>query len=82
VIVQLDTGTVSIDEPDDCRRLHVATAPPPSDIDEVLRASGMGKLSETGEALLDETELRWRARAAATDWDDNWAAMIDYTTAK
>jgi hypothetical protein len=84
VIVQLHAGSVSIEEPDDCRRLHVATDLPPADVDAALRFAGIGRLAETGDALLDVAELHSRARAVATaeSWDADWTAMIGYATTK
>ena len=75
---------MSISEPDDCRRLHVATDLPPADVDAALRGTGIGRLGDTGDALLDVAELHSRARAVATaqSWDADWTAMIGYATTK
>lgn len=84
MIVRLDATSVSITEADDCRRLHVATTLAAPDIDDALRASGIGRRGDGGDALLDVARLHGLAKAAATadDWDDNWSAMIGYATTK
>lgn len=79
------TPLVSIEEPDDCTRLHVSA----DDLDDSVAGSavaraGLGSPGEPGHLWLDVTALRKRARAAtaATDWDDRFDAMIAYARSK
>jgi hypothetical protein len=83
MIIQLQEGGVTVAEADDCGRLHV-TAAPDLDVDAILRATGLGRVSATGEASLSVSGLRERAASASTvvDWDSAWEAMIDYAATK
>ncbi len=70
---------VSIEEHDDCTRLHVVTA----ELDEatagaVLDISGLGRPGTSGHVWLDIAALRARSHSAAPDWPERFDAMIAY----
>ncbi|WP_433359877.1 hypothetical protein [Streptosporangium sp. CA-115845] len=72
---------VSVEEADDCTRLHVsADGLDDTVIGEVLRSDELGLPGEPGRVWLDVTALHARARAGVrvTDWDDRFNAMLDH----
>ncbi|MTD54064.1 hypothetical protein [Amycolatopsis pithecellobii] len=69
----------SVEENDDCTRLHVVT----EGLDEaavgaVLAGGGLGRPGTPGQVWLDVAALRARSRGAARDWPERFAAMIAY----
>jgi hypothetical protein len=84
VSVDLDAARVSLEEPADCKKFHVA-ATGEGDITrlgEVLGASAVGR-TEGDVAFIDIDAVR---RLAATQVDDTWeadfSAMLEYARTK
>jgi hypothetical protein len=70
---------LSVEENDDCTRLHVVT----EELDEaavraVLAGGGLGRPGAPGRVWLDVAALRARSRGAAPDWPERFDAMIAY----
>ena len=84
MIVQVTSQCVVVAEPDDCLSLHVASNLPPHAVDEALRSSGLGRVGEGGQVMLDVVQLRDRAIAAGvtTDWPSHWDGMIEFASCK
>ncbi len=77
----LEHPTVTVEEGDDCTRLHVLV----EELDEVLAATaltqaGLGRQGECGHVLLDIAALRSLSRSGAPDWEARFDAMIEYAT--
>lgn len=84
MIVCLAADSVTVDDADDCGRLHVTSSLGAVCLEAALRRTGTGSLAEDGTALLDVGVLHARARVAAgaPDWDARWRAMLDYAARK
>ena len=70
---------------DDLARLHVAVgALTPEEVDEALRSSGLGRLTDADTAVLDVAALRAAAESQATaaDWGRQWDGMVEYARGK
>ena len=75
----LEQAKVTVEEGDDCTRLHVIV----EELDEVLMGTaltqaGLGQQGKRGHALLDIAALRSRSRSGAPDWEARFDAMIEY----
>lgn len=71
--------TVTVEEGDDCTRLHVAAV----EFDEattgaMLNRSGLGRPGAPGHMWLDIAVLRARSHTGAPDWPERFDAMIAY----
>ncbi|MEV5413191.1 hypothetical protein AB0K60_30700 [Thermopolyspora sp. NPDC052614] len=76
------TGTaerpeVSVEEADDCTRLHVSAGPlDEATVGTMLIRTGLGRPRGPGHVWLDIAALRSRIRSHAPDWPQRFAAMI------
>jgi hypothetical protein len=80
-----DEPQVSLEEADDCTRLHVvADGLDDAGAGAVLRRDGLGRAGDPGHAWLEISTLRARARASvgAGDWDDRFEVMVSYARGK
>ncbi|WP_448614665.1 hypothetical protein [Modestobacter sp. URMC 112] len=76
---------VRVSSVDDLGRLHVAIgALTTEEVDEALRSSGLGRLSDPDTAVLDVAALRAAAESQATaaDWAGQWDGMVEYARGK
>ena len=76
---------VRVSSVDDLGRLHVAIgALTTEEVDEALRSSGLGRLSDADTAVLDVAALRAAAESQATaaDWARQWDGMVEYARGK
>ena len=87
VIVDLESepAEVSLAEPDDCGRFHVAVAGrghAPA-VDDALQASGTGWLDGEGSAFVRVERVRdLAAGQVADDWEGRFAGMLDFARSK
>jgi hypothetical protein len=75
----LEQPTVTVEEGDDCTRLHVIV----EELDEVLAGTaltqaGLGQQGTRGHILLDIAALRSLSRSRAPDWETRFDTMIEY----
>lgn len=84
MIVRVRAGAASVEDADDCARLHVESTLDREAVARALAETGTGTLTADGDVLLDLGALHDRARAAATaaDWEDRWQAMVGYAARK
>lgn len=78
-------GIVSLHEPDDCTRLHLALpGVDAGSADAALRVKGLGRMRGEDDAVLELVALRALAEPAATApaWSESWDAMIGYAGRK
>jgi hypothetical protein len=83
MFVRVTKDEVTLEEPDDCGRLHVeASGVDDERVKEALRDDALGAL-EHDHALLDPIGLRRLAAGrVGDDWDERFGAMVDYATRK
>jgi hypothetical protein len=83
MFVRITEHEVTLEAPDDCGRLHVeASGVDDARVGQALRDDAIGAL-ERDHALLEPTALRRLAAGrVGDDWDDRFAAMVDYATGK
>jgi hypothetical protein len=83
MFVRVTGDEVTLEEPDDCGRLHVeARGVDDERVGQALRDDALGAL-EADHALLDPSGLRRLAGdRVGANWDDRFAAMVDYATSK
>jgi hypothetical protein len=83
MFVRITQEQVTLEEPDDCGRLHVeASGADDERVGQALQDDGLGAL-ESDHALLDPTALkRLAAGRVGGDWDERFGRMIDYATSK
>ena len=85
VDLEPDTSEVSLAEPDDCQRFHVAVqgqghAPA---VDDALQSSGTGWLDGDGGAFVRVDRVRdLAAGRVGADWPVRFAAMLDFARDK
>lgn len=75
----LERPNVTVEEGDDCTRLHVVV----EELDEVLvgavlTRAALGRQGKRGHVLLDIAALRSRARSGAPDWATRFDVMIEH----
>ncbi len=81
VDLEAEPAEVTLAEPDDCGRFHVAVrghghAPA---VDDALQASGTGWLDGEGAAFVRVERVRdLAAGQTAADWDARFGAMLDF----
>ena len=76
---------VRVVDVDDLARLHLALGEVTDDeADQALRAAGLGRLQDADTGFLDVEALKSaaQAKAAAPDWADGFAAMVEYARGK
>lgn len=83
MIVTVTETSVLVGQATDLGLLHVETGLTWVALDQMLRASGFGRVDDSGEALLQVEALRMGALAdpaAAQDpqWGEGWARMLAY----
>jgi hypothetical protein len=83
MFVRVTHDEVTLEEPDDCGRLHVDASGVDDDrVRKALRDGALGVL-ENDHALLEPTALRRLAAGrVGDDWDERFGAMVDYATRK
>jgi hypothetical protein len=88
VIIAIDlTGehaVVGLEEPEDCKRFHVAVRGGDTALLEAaLAEEGVGRLLPSGEAMIDIAAVRRMAAGRVPDgWDDEFAGMLGYAESK
>jgi hypothetical protein len=87
VVVEMagELATVSLSEPADCGRFHVAVrgSGDAATLDRALRSNGVGSVDGDGEALVRVDAVRsMAAGAVGGTWEDDFAAMLDYARSK
>lgn len=85
VDLEPEAGEVSLIEPDDCDRFHVAVwgqghAP---EVDDALQGSGAGWLDGEGNAFVRVDRVRdLAAGRVGDDWPERFARMLDFAQDK
>ncbi len=88
VIIDVDltgeTPAVSLGEPQDCKRFHVAVRGGEAEsLSEALSAADVGRLLPSGEAMIDTAAVRRLASGRVPDaWEDDFQAMLTYAGTK
>ncbi|MHB8682359.1 MAG: hypothetical protein ACYDA2_09745 [Acidimicrobiales bacterium] len=87
VVVDLDatTAAVSLAEPDDCTRFHVAVHGNghAAAVDDALQATGTGWLDGDGNAFVRVERVRdLAAGQVADDWPSRFTGMLDFARTK
>jgi hypothetical protein len=84
MFVLVTTAGVTLEEPDDLGRFHVALDPGVADLDAALRVAGWGQAQGDGDASISVEALRTAAAAAPVEpgWDARFDAMVDYARSK
>lgn len=86
IVIDLSESRVLLRDPADFTRFSVATEGDGdlSDLTEVVRQSGLGRLKDDGEhVIVDPVALRALAGPAATDeWDEGFAGMCEYAAGR
>jgi hypothetical protein len=91
LVIELESASVTLDEPDDTKRFSVRIDGPPGATPEshlhrlgdVLVGLGLGRLTDGGDALVVRDPLRfWAAGQVADDWDQRFEAMCEYAASK
>src|SRR5262245_21098619 len=77
--VLVTTAGVTLEEPDDLGRFHVALDPDVADLDAALRLAGWGQAQGGGDASISVDALRRAAAGAQVEpgWDTHFDAMVD-----
>jgi hypothetical protein len=83
IVIDLAESRVLLQQPDDFGRFSV-TAEGDGDLAEVVRQSGLGRLTEDGEhVVVDPVALRALAGPAATEeWETGFSGMCAYAAGK
>jgi hypothetical protein len=83
IVIDLSESRIRLDEPADFTRFSVAVTGE-GDIGPLVRATGLGRVSEDGDQVaVDPAALRALAGAAATPtWDEGFAGMCAYAAEK
>ena len=83
MFIRITHDQVTLEEPDDCGRLHVeARGVDDERVVRALREQALGAL-EADDAVLDPMALkRLAADRVGADWDERFGAMVDYATGK
>ena len=83
IVIDLSESRVLLQEPAEFTRFSVATEGQ-GDLAEVVRQSGLGRLTDDGErVVVDPVALRALAGPAATDeWEDGFAGMCEYAAGR
>jgi hypothetical protein len=84
VSVDLDSSSVVLEEPADCRRFHVSATGDggTARLGEVLVACAVGR-TVGADAFIDVDALRELAAGRVDDtWEGDFAAMLDFASAK
>jgi hypothetical protein len=80
--IRVTGSSVSLEEPEDTRKLSITVGAPSEDLDQVLRGSGWG-MTDGAEALIDVEVLRRAASGRVTaNWNDDFKIMIDYARSR
>lgn len=84
MIISVTSSGVTVSEPDDFRRFHIATTVASASLPEVVQRSGFGTVEEDGTAVLDIDTVRNAGKSASEnpEWDEGWSAMIEYARSK
>lgn len=88
VIIEVDLSgedpAVSLAEPQDCKRFHVAArGGGATSLGEALAAAEAGCLLPSGEAMIDTAAIRRLASGRVPDgWEDDFRAMLTYAGTK
>jgi len=91
LVVELESASMTLADPDDTKRLSVRVAGPPGAapathaerLGRVLSGLHFGRLGEDGDARLDRGALRFRAAGqVGDDWDDRFEGMCRYAESK
>ncbi|HET9770699.1 MAG TPA: hypothetical protein VFS16_07410 [Acidimicrobiia bacterium] len=88
MIIEVDlTGeapAVSLAEPQDCKRFHVAVrGGEAGSLDAALSAADVGRLLPSGEAMIDTAAVRRLASGRVPEsWDDEFQQMLTYAGTK
>jgi hypothetical protein len=86
VIVSVDLGSsfVVLEQPDDCKRFHVAATGDggPARLHEVLVANAAGRV-DGDDAFVDVAAVRMLAAGRVGDeWEGDFTAMLDFAAGK
>jgi hypothetical protein len=76
---------VTLEEPDDCKRFHVAVVGPldTAAVDAALRESEVGRLADEEHALVEIAAVQRLATGrVGPTWDQDFGAMLDYARGK
>lgn len=88
VIIDVDltdaAAPVTLAEPEDCKRFHVAArGGDASALAAALEAAGVGRLLPSGEAVIEIGVVRRLAAGHVADgWDEEFAGMLRYAESK
>jgi hypothetical protein len=88
VIIDVDLrdppATIELAEPEDCKRFHVAARGGDRELlSAALPAHGVGRLLESGEAMIEVAAVRRMAAGRVPGgWDDDFAGMLRYAEGK
>jgi hypothetical protein len=83
MFVRITPGDVTLEEADDCTRLHVdARGVDDERVGRALRDDALGAF-DADHAFLDPAALRRLAAGrVGDDWNERFGAMVDYATSK
>lgn len=88
VIIEVDLtgepGAVSLAEPQDCKRFHLAVRGGEAEsLGSALSAADVGRLLPSGEAMIDTAAVRRLASGRVPEsWDDDFQQMLTYAGTK
>jgi hypothetical protein len=76
--------TVTLEEPEDCKRFHVALAGGDiAGLGEALGTSGAGTMRSPDEAMIDVAWVRDQAAGRVPEgWEEDFAGMLGYARGK
>lgn len=79
-----ESAVVGLEEPEDCKRFHVAVRGGDSAaLEAALAGGGVGRLLPSGEAMIETAAVRRMAQGQVPDgWDDEFAGMLKYAESK
>ena len=91
LVLELESVSVTLAEPDDTKHLSVRVSGPPGAapathaerLERVLSGLHLGRLGRDGDARLNRDALRFRAAGEVSDdWDARFEAMCGYAESK